>query len=70
MGNYFEYNEGICVMPKFDVVIMNPPYYRNLHLKILEKVIPIADSWYGAPKKNEWCYANINKFNILITKYI
>ena len=28
---------------KFDVVIMNPPYDGNLHLKILEKVIPIAD---------------------------
>lgn len=28
---------------KFDVAIMNPPYDGNLHLKILEKVIPIAD---------------------------
>lgn len=28
---------------KFDAVIMNPPYDRNLHLKILEKVIPMAD---------------------------
>ncbi len=27
----------------FDVAIMNPPYDGNLHLKILEKVIPIAD---------------------------
>ena len=30
-------------MPKFDVAIMNPPYDGNLHLKILEKVIQIAD---------------------------
>ena len=30
-------------MPKFDVIIMNPPYDGNLHLKILEKVIPMAD---------------------------
>ena len=30
-------------MPKFDLAIMNPPYDGNLHLKILEKVIPIAD---------------------------
>lgn len=30
-------------MPKFDVAIMNPPYDRNLHLKILEAVIPIAE---------------------------
>jgi hypothetical protein len=28
---------------KIDVVIMNPPYNGTLHLKILEKVIPIAD---------------------------
>ena len=28
---------------KFDVAVMNPPYDGNLHLKILEKVIPIAD---------------------------
>lgn len=30
-------------MSKFDVAIMNPPYDGNLHLRILEKVIPIAD---------------------------
>ena len=29
-------------MPKFDVAIMNPPYDKNLHLKILEAVIPVA----------------------------
>ena len=28
---------------KFDAIIMNPPYDRNLHLKILEAVIPHAD---------------------------
>jgi len=28
---------------KFDCCIMNPPYNGNLHLKILEKVIPCAD---------------------------
>ncbi|MDT3368522.1 MAG: hypothetical protein LIR40_07755 [Bacteroidota bacterium] len=28
---------------KFDAVIMNPPYDRNLHLKILETVIPHAE---------------------------
>ena len=36
---YLEKNK----MPKFDVAIMNPPYDGNLHLKILEKVIPVAD---------------------------
>ena len=28
---------------KFDVAIMNPPYAGKLHLKILEKVIPVAE---------------------------
>ena len=28
---------------KYDLAIMNPPYDRNLHLKILEKVIPVAE---------------------------
>ena len=42
MGNHLEHYEGICVM-RIDVAIMNPPYDKNLHLKILEAVIPIAD---------------------------
>ena len=29
---------------KFDVVLMNPPYAQNLHLKFLEKTIEIADN--------------------------
>ena len=29
---------------KFDVVLMNPPYDKNLHLKFLEKTIEIADN--------------------------
>ena len=29
---------------KFDVVLMNPPYNRDLHLKFLEKTIEIADN--------------------------
>lgn len=40
--NWKEIFEGIG-MPKFDIVIMNPPYNKNLHLKILEEIIPIAD---------------------------
>ena len=45
---------------RIDVAIMNPPYSRNLHLKILEAVIPIADkvvnispcTWFA--KHNRW----------------
>ncbi len=29
-------------MAKFDLTIMNPPYDRNLHLKILEQVVPLS----------------------------
>ena len=28
---------------RFDFILMNPPYERNLHLKFLEKVIKVAD---------------------------
>lgn len=28
---------------KFDIIIMNPPYNKNLHLKILEKAIDVVD---------------------------
>ena len=35
--------KGSLKMPKFDVIIMNPPYSKNLHLDILENVIPCAD---------------------------
>ena len=38
-----DFIKEISSMPKFDVAIMNPPYDGNLHLKILEKVIPVAD---------------------------
>ena len=38
-----DFIKEIVSMPKFDVAIMNPPYDRNLHLKILEAVIPIAN---------------------------
>ena len=29
---------------KFDIILMNPPYDRSLHLKFLEKTIQIADN--------------------------
>ena len=28
---------------KFDVVLINPPYDRSLHLQFLEKTINVAD---------------------------
>jgi hypothetical protein len=38
-----DFIKEVASMPKFDVAIMNPPYDKNLHLKILEAVIPVAD---------------------------
>lgn len=62
----------------FDVIIMNPPYDRNLHLKILEKVIPMANKvinispvrWLQDPfapysKRSDYC-----KFENSISKKI
>lgn len=39
-----DFIKELASMPKFDVAIMNPPYDKNLHLKILEAVIPVADT--------------------------
>ena len=56
------------MMPKFDVAIMNPPYDRNLYLKILEKVIPIADKVVNISPSN--CYScNRLKFSTDIPMY-
>lgn len=38
MSMWLEWSKEIDM--KFDVAIMNPPYDRNLHLKILEQIIP------------------------------
>ena len=41
-------------MPKFDISIMNPPYDGSLHLKILEKIIPIADKVINSSPANQF----------------
>ena len=63
---------------KFDIILMNPPYSRSLHLKFLEKTIQIADNavsvqpvrWLeekvGRYKKN----SAYNKYKESIAKYI
>ena len=61
-------------MPKFDVVIMNPPYDGNLHLKILEKIIPLStklinispDTWCA--KHNRWKNIFQNYKNSVVAK--
>lgn len=70
-------------MPKFDVAIMNPPYDKNLHLKILEKVISIADTvinispidWlmnpYGGSVYNQYKHLKFNSIeNVGLIKNI
>ena len=63
---------------KFDICLMNPPYYRSTHLKFLEKAIKISDNvisiqpirWLeekvGRYKKN----SAYNKYKESIAKYI
>lgn len=61
-------------MPKFDIAIMNPPYDGNLHLKILEKVIPLStklinispDTWCA--KHNRWKNIFQNYKNSVVAK--
>ena len=63
---------------KFDVAIMNPPYDKNLHLKILEAVIPIADKvvnispvrWLQDPLAKYKKNSDYNKFEESISKKI
>lgn len=63
---------------KFDVAIMNPPYDGNLHLKILEKVIPIADNvvnispirWLQDPLAKYKKRSDYKKFEDTISKKI
>ena len=65
-------------MPKFDVAIMNPPYDGSLHLKILEKVIPIADKvvnispirWLQDPLAKYKKRSDYKKFEDTISKKI
>ena len=65
-------------MPKFDVAIMNPPYDGNLHLKILEKIIPVADKvvnispirWLQDPLAKYKKNSDYNKFENSISKKI
>ena len=63
---------------KFDIAIMNPPYNKNLHLKILENVIPVADKvvnispvrWLQSPLAKYKKNSDYNKFEESISKKI
>ena len=63
---------------KFDVAIMNPPYDRNLHLKILEAVIPHAEKvvnispvrWLQDPFAPYLTRSDYCKFENSISKHI
>jgi hypothetical protein len=38
--------------------------YRASKAFVIEKCVSITKSWFGAPKKTDWCYNNISKFNV------
>ena len=73
-----DFIKDIASMPKFDVAIMNPPYDGNLHLKILEKVITVADKvvnispirWLQDPLAKYKKNSDYNKFENSISKKI
>ena len=52
---------------KFDVAVMNPPYGGNLHLKILEKVIPFSTKLISI-SPDTWC-AKHNRWKDTFQKY-
>lgn len=47
---------------KFDIAIMNPPYDKNLHLDILEKVVPISDDIVSI-QPCKWLISSHVRFN-------
>ena len=63
---------------KFDVAIMNPPYDRNLHLKILEAIIPHAEKvinispvrWLQDPFAPYSIRSDYSKFENSVSKHI
>lgn len=73
-----EFIEELPNMPKFDVAIMNPPYERNLHLKVLEQVIPLCDKvinispvrWLQDPFAKYLKTSDYKKFEDSISKKI
>lgn len=48
---------------KFDVILMNPPYDKNLHLKFLEKAVKIAKNTISISPSD--CFTNMNVQNKL-----
>jgi hypothetical protein len=62
-----DFIKELSSMPKFDVAIMNPPYDGNLHLKILEKVIPIAEKVVNI-SPDTWC-AKHNRWKNIFQNY-
>lgn len=70
--------EFVEIKMKFDVVIMNPPYNKDLHLKILEKTIPIANTvinispvrWLFDPLAEYKKNTNYKKYEESISKKI
>lgn len=55
-------------MKKFDLIVMNPPYDGNLHLKILETAIPYAKKTINISPIYWLSYTNRNKKEFCIIK--
>lgn len=62
----------------FDIAIQNPPYDRNLHLKVLEQVLKVADKvinispvrWLQDPFAPYLNNSDYNKFEESVSKHI
>ena len=77
--NNFEKSEEIGIKNmKFDVVIMNPPYNRSLHLKIIERILPYSEKvvnispirWLQDPFVKYKKRTDFHRFENSISKYI
>lgn len=39
--------------------------YRVAKASVVQLAVSISPSWYGTPKKDDWCYANIGKVSTI-----
>lgn len=47
------------------VMLRDLVHYRNAKANVIQLAVSLSRSWYGTPKPDEWCYANMGKVRTL-----
>jgi len=40
-------------------------HYRKSKASVIQLAVSLSDSWYGEPKPDDWCFANVDKVSTL-----